>query len=57
MFDIDKHEKEIFAVGYENKTIESKDKCNQLNLLDMQSLLGNNRCIPLLHMSKTYIWI
>ena len=27
MFDIDKHEKEISAVGYENKTIETKAKC------------------------------
>ena len=31
MFDIDSHEKEILAVGYENKTIVSKDKWNQLN--------------------------
>ena len=38
MFDIDNHEKEILAVGYENKKIENKDKWNQLSLLDMQSL-------------------
>ena len=44
MFDIDNHENEILAVGYENKINESKDKWNKLNLLDMQSLLGNN-CI------------
>ena len=30
MFAIDNHEKEILAVGYENKTIESKDKWNQI---------------------------
>ena len=42
MFDIDNHEKDILAVGYKNKTIETKYKCNQLNVLDMQSLLGNN---------------
>ena len=34
MFDIDSHEKEILAVGYKNKTIENKDKWNQLNLID-----------------------
>ena len=57
MFDIDNHEKEILAVGYKNKTIETKDKWNQLKLLDMQSLLGTNCCRPLLHMSKSYIWL
>ena len=57
MFDIDNHEKEILSVGYKNKTIESKYKWNQLNLLDMQSLVGNNLCMPLLHMSKSYIWL
>ena len=57
MFDIENHEKEILAVGYENKTILSKDKWNQLNLLDMQSLIWNNFCRPLLHQSKIYIWI
>ena len=34
MFDIDNHEKEILAVGYENKKIETKDKLNLLNLID-----------------------
>ena len=57
MFDIDNHEKEILAVGYKNKTIETKDKWNQINLLDMQSLLGTNCRRPLLHMSKSYIWL
>ena len=28
-----------------------------MNLLDMQSLLGTNCSVPLLHMSKSYIWI
>ena len=28
-----------------------------MNLLDMQYLLGNNCRMPLLHMSKSYIWI
>ena len=57
MFDIDSHEKDILEVGYKNKTIETKDKWNQLNLLDMQSLLGNNFRRPSLHMSKSYIWL
>ena len=33
MFIIDNYEKDILAVGYENKTIETKDKWNQLNLM------------------------
>ena len=53
MFDIDNHNKEILAVVYENKTIESKDKWNQLNILDMQSLIGTNCRRHLLHMSKS----
>ena len=57
MFHIDNHEKEILAVGHKNKTIEIKDKWNQLNLLDMKSLLGTNFRRPLLHMSKGYIWL
>ena len=52
MFDIDNHEKEILEVGYENKIIENKDKCNQLNIIDIQYLLGTNHCLPLSHMSK-----
>ena len=46
MFDIDNHENEILAVGYENKTIETEDKWNQLNLIDIRSLLGTNHCLP-----------
>ena len=56
MFDIDNHEKEILAVGYE-KTIETEDKWNQLNLIYIQSLLGTNHRLPLSHMAKSYIWI
>ena len=57
MFNIDNHEKDIFAVGYENKTIETKDKRNQLNFIDIQSLLGTNHRLPLSHMAKSYIWL
>ena len=57
MFDIDNHKKDILAVGYENKIIETKDKWNKLNIIDIQSLLGTNHCLPLSHMAKSYIWI
>ena len=35
-----------------NKKIETKDKWNQLYLLSMESVLGANCRIPLIHMSK-----
>ena len=47
----------LLAVGYINKIIETKDKWNQINVLNMQSMLGAYFCIPLLHMSKSYIWL
>ena len=56
MFDIDNHEDEILAVGYENKKVETKDKWNKLNLTDIKSLLGTNHSLPLSHMAKSYIW-
>ena len=52
MFDIDNHEKEILAFGYENKKIGTKDKWNQLNLIDIQYLLGTNHRLPLSNMAK-----
>ena len=54
---IDQYEKEILAVDYINEIIETKDKWNQINFLNMQSMLGANFRMPLLHMSKRYIWI
>ena len=57
MFDIENHEKEILAVGYKTKTIENKDKWNQLNLLGVQSLLGTKHLMPLTLMDKSYIWL
>ena len=57
MFDIYNHEKEFLAVGYKRKTIENKDKWNQLNILDVQSLLGTKHLMPLKHMAKSYIWL
>ena len=54
---IDQYEKYILAVGYINKRIETKDKRNQINVLNMQSMFGANFRMPLLHMSKIYIWL
>ena len=57
MFNIDYHEKEILAVGYKNRKIKTEDKWNQLNLMDLQSLLGTNHRLPLSHTAKSYICI
>ena len=57
MFDIDNHEQYILAVGYKNKTIQTQDKWNQLNIMDIQYLLGNNHRLPLSHISRIYIWL
>ena len=57
MFNIDNHEKTILAVGYKNKTIETKYKWNQLNLMDIKALLGKNQCMPLSHIAISYIWL
>ena len=56
MFDIDNHEKEILAVGYENKIV-TEVKWNQLNIIDIQSLLGTNHRLPLSHMAKSFIFL
>ena len=55
MFEIEKHEKEILVLGYENKTIKTEDKWNQLNIIDIHDLLGTNHRLPLSHMDKIYI--
>ena len=36
---------------------ETEYKWNQLNIIDIQSLLGTNHCLPLSHMAKSYIWL
>ena len=53
MFNIDSNEKDIFAVGYENKIIETKDKWNKLNPIYIKSLLGINHRLTLSHMAKS----
>ena len=57
MFNIDYHEKYILAGGYKNQKNRTEEKRNQLNIMDIQSLLGTNHRLPLLHMDKSYIWI
>ena len=57
LFTIANHEKDILAVGYEKKTIQTQEKWSQLNLMHIQSLLGNNHRLPLSHMAKSYIWL
>ena len=51
------YEKNISAEDYINKTIETKEKWNQINVLSMESMLGANCCMPLLHTSKRKLWI
>ena len=55
MFNNDNQEKEILSVGYKNKTVQTQDKQNQLNIMDIQSLLRTNHRLPLSHMAKSYI--
>ena len=57
LFNIDNHDKEILAVGYKNKTIQTQYKWSQLNIMDIQYLLGTNNCLPLSYMAKIYIWL
>ena len=47
----------IASDDFINKTIETKHKWNQIHLLSMESVLGANCCIPLIHMSKRKIYI
>ena len=51
------YEKDILAADYINKKIETKEKWNQINVLDMEYMLVANCCMPLLHISKIYIWM
>ena len=57
MFNIDNHEKESLEVGNKNKTFQTEENWNQLNLMDIQSLLWTNHRLPLSHMAKSYIWL
>ena len=47
----------ITSDDFTNKKIDTKDKWNQLYLLSMESVLGVNCRIPLLHMPKRKVYI
>ena len=47
----------ITSDDYEDKKIKAKVKWNQINLISMESVLGSNCRIPLLHMSKREVFI
>ena len=47
----------MLAVDYINQKIVNKREMEQINVLDMESMLVANCRMPLLHMSKTYIWM
>ena len=51
------YEMNITSDDFINKKIDTKDECNQLYLLSMESFLGVNCRIPLIHMSKRNIYI
>ena len=55
LFTIDNHKKDILAVVYKKKTIQTQDKWNQLNIMDIQSMLGTNHRLPLSHIAKSNI--
>ena len=57
MLNIDNHDKEILEVGYNSKTIQTQDKRDQLNLMDIQYMLQTNNHLLLSYMAKCYIWI
>ena len=52
-----RYEMNIISDDFINKTIKTKHKCNQIHLLSMESVLGANFRIPLIHMSKRNIYI
>ena len=52
-----RYEKNISSDDFINKTIETEDKWNQIHLLSMESVLGANCRIPLIHMSNRKFYI
>ena len=57
MSNIVTYENDISSVYYIKQKIETRDKWNQINVLSIEYMLVANCCMPLLHMSKSYIWI
>ena len=52
-----RYEKHISSDDFINKTIETKDKWNQIHLLSMESVFRANGRITLIHMSNRNIYI
>ena len=52
-----RYEKNVSSDDFVNKTIETKHKWNQIHLLSMESVLGANCRILLIHMSNRIIYI
>ena len=55
--DIVRYEKNISSDDFINRKIETKDKWNQIHLLSMESVLGANFRILLIHMPNRKIYI
>ena len=51
------YDKTITSDDYEDKKIKTELKWNQINLISMESVLGSNCRIPLLHMTKRKVFI
>ena len=47
----------MIEVGNKNKTIKNKYIWNYCHHIPMLPLLGENHCLPLLHMAKLLTWI
>ena len=52
-----RYEKNISSDYFISKTIETKEIWNQFHLLSMESVLGANCRIPLIHMSNRKFYI
>ena len=44
----------MVEVRNKNKTIKNKDRWNHLNHIPIQSLLGDNHCIPLFPIARSF---
>ena len=55
LFTVDNHEKDTYHLVTITKQFKHKTKWSQLNLMHVQSILGNNHRLPLSHMDKSYI--
>ena len=47
----------MIAVEKENKINKNKDGWNYCHNMPILPLFGGDHCIPLLHMSKRFIWL